>query len=176
MAMQAPPLGNGRAPLLMAGVLTLLLGLVTATSALVGPVPRQQETAERSRPPIRAVIPGAAASPLTTEDRLGSAPACPPEHSQASPPGTAVLASTDEDPRGYLQKMATLPYRRRMTTPTTLDPYQASLNPVVYLAGLATPTARHDGSVQAGAGFRRHCRGATGLNEIPAAPSADGPG
>src|SRR5688572_20316744 len=73
VAIQAAALANGRDPLIMAGILTMMLGLVTTASVLVGPEPHQQETAERSRPPARIVLPGAASCPLTGEDHLSRA-------------------------------------------------------------------------------------------------------
>jgi hypothetical protein len=56
-----------------------------------------------------------------------------------TPPGDR--SARDEDPRAYLGEMAALRYQRRLATATTRDPYQASLNPAVYLARDATPGA-----------------------------------
>jgi hypothetical protein len=145
VAIRRPSLAGGRDPLLVVGVLTMMLGLGTVGSGLVGPEPFPEEAAEAMYPPARTDLPGTAASPLAVGDRVSSGSTCHSGHPHASRPGTAVLASIDDDPREYLSKMAAMRYRHRVATATTPDPYQASLNPAVYLAGDTTPIA-HDGS------------------------------
>lgn len=154
--MRVPPRADGRDRLLVAGVLAMMLGLGMASSALVGPEPLPEETAAGSDPPVGIVLPGNAASPLAVGNRVGGDPACQPGRPHASRPGTVVRGSINDDPRGYLGKMAAMSRRHRVFADTTRvfadttpGPYQASLNPAVYLAGVATPTTRHDGPVQA---------------------------
>src|SRR4051812_42722623 len=143
--MRVPSRADGRDLLLFVAVLTIMLGLGLAGSGPVSLEPLPREAAEGSSPPARTVLPGTAASSLMIKDHVSNAPSCRPAHLLASPPGTVVFASIDEDPREYLSKMATLRYRRRVSAATTLDPYQASLNSAVYVAGDTTPIA-HDGS------------------------------
>jgi hypothetical protein len=140
-----PSLADGRDRLLVVGVLATLLGLGLAGAGLVGPAPHPEEAAVGAYSPAWTVPPGAAASSLAGGDRCDNDPACRPGYPPASRPGTAVLAPIAGDPREYFSEMAAMPRRRRESTATMPDPYQASLNPAVYRAGQATPIA-HDGT------------------------------
>ena len=148
MAIRVSSLADGRGPLLVAAILAMLLGLGTATSGLLGHEPAPEEAAETSDPPIRTDLDGAAATPLALEIGFAGDSACLPKPPQASRPGTAAVASADENRQEYLGKMAAMQRRRRASAATTPDPYQASLNPAVYLVGDAPPMA-HDPATRA---------------------------
>jgi hypothetical protein len=142
--LRVPSLADRLEPLLVVGILAMMLGLGTAGLGLVDPERLPGEAAAGSSSPARTVSPGAASSPLTIGDRFHGDPACHSEHPHVSRSGSVSLASIVEDPRQYLGKMAAMRHRRRVST-ATVDPYLASLNPAVYLAGAAAPIA-HDGS------------------------------
>jgi hypothetical protein len=105
-------------------VLTMMLGLGLAGSGLVSPAPLPQEAVQGSYPPARTVLLGTAASSLAVGGSFSSDPACHLGHPLASRPGGVVPAWSDDDLRQYLRQMAALRYRRRVSTATTLDPYQ----------------------------------------------------
>jgi hypothetical protein len=122
-----------------------MLGLGIAGCGLVGPEARLEGAAEGSYSPARALLPSTAVAPRPYGDRFRSDPACYSGHLPASQPGPVVLAAADNDPRAYLSTMAAMRQRRHASAATARDPYQASLNPAVYLAGDGTPSAA-DGS------------------------------
>ena len=131
--MRVPFLADRRDLLLMAGALLLLPGLGLAGAGLVGLAPYPEEAAERLHLPARTAFPDATDAPLIVEDRSTSAPSSHLGHPHASRPGTMALAAFDEDPREYLSEMAALGFRRRLITPIAIDPYQASLDPALYV-------------------------------------------
>jgi hypothetical protein len=122
-----------------------------------------------SRPDGVKVSTGGESSPLSREDFSGGAPGirqltadcdrpaadtgCLPSQelavrAEAQPrqPGKLASLSPESTPRrDYLTKMTTM-MRRRPIDLTSVDPYQASLNPAVYVTGNATPTERGEAS------------------------------
>lgn len=145
MAMRRSSHAAGRDRVLVVSVLTVLLGLRLVGSSLAGPEPAAGVGAQGSQPRTSSILPSTAASPLVVEVHITS-DLTPPRGRPLAPRPDTVVAFQEDDPRAYLSKMAALRFRRRLTTPTAPDPYQASLNPTIYIVDAATPTA-HDCSV-----------------------------
>ena len=118
VAVRALSLVDGREPLLVVGVLTMMLGLTAAGAGLVGLAPLPGATAGRPHPPARTVLSGA--SPLAVEDHVGSEPDPHSGCFLASPSGAAASAPIDGDPREYLAKMTAMRLRRREPSVTAI--------------------------------------------------------
>lgn len=147
MAMRGSCRADGRDWFLVIAVLTMMLGSGLVGLALVGPGPLPQAAMERSTSPAGAVPPGAATSPVIVTRRFISLPVCHPG-AIASHAGPGEFPPLEKDHRVYLNKMAELRFRRDPATPVAFDPYQASLNPAVYV-GYPTTNATpilHDGA------------------------------
>jgi hypothetical protein len=142
VANQGPSRTSERAPILVVGILTMLLGLGAACSGRSGPAPLPDEAAEGRSPPASPVRPGAALAPRPGADRVRRDAPGSPGPCSAARPSAVVRASSDVDLRDDLRQMATLRLRRRVAPPATNDPYLVSLNPSVYGAAPATPMAR----------------------------------
>jgi hypothetical protein len=142
VAIRVPSLSDGRDPLLVIVVLTLLLGLGVIGSALVNTEPLPRAAAEGPHPPARTVLPSTRTFPHAEADHFSSDLVSRSGHSLLPRPDIMGVASIDDDSREYLSKMAVLQRRRLTGRDRPADPYQVSLNPGVYLADVATPIAR----------------------------------
>jgi hypothetical protein len=136
-------LAAGRDLLLVIGVLTMLLVLGLVGSGLADPEPSPKVVTQGPYQPARTIVPSTTrASPFVVEEHLSRELASHPGHPLASRPANVVV-SIDDDPREYLRKMAVL-QRRLSGQDSPPDPYQASLNPAVYVGYFtidATPIA-----------------------------------
>jgi hypothetical protein len=137
VAIRGPSPGDGRGQLLAFGMFALALSLGAAGAVGIGAdhAPSRLGPASASAP----TVPGAAGPlwraeaetrPRVESSRIRADPRAPPE-------GTAVLAFRGQDGREYLAKMAAM--MRQRGAVTYVGPYQASLDPALYLAGPATP-------------------------------------
>jgi hypothetical protein len=116
-----------------------VLGVGLIDAGVGGPEGLREGDAEASSVPSRFVQPGTTASLLAIEDQTSVAPACPQEHPHLSRPLPPDLEVIGEDPREYLRAMAASRPRRQGDAASMSDPYQASLNPTVYLISLEKP-------------------------------------
>jgi hypothetical protein len=128
VARRLPSRADGRDLFLVIAVLAMMLGLGLIGSGLATFDPYPTVVVKESNPPVSRIQTRTTATPLIVTDRFSSAPTCHPGYPLASPPSSVVFAPNEDDPREYLSKMAAWRSRRRLTTPTSLDPYQASLN------------------------------------------------
>lgn len=119
---------DGRALCLFFSTLMLLLGLGLVGAGLAGAGASRDVVATKS-------VPLAAAGPLSTADappvdtnHVGSAPACQPGRSLTVAPERVKREPRETDPRVFLSKMAAWRSGQRLSSPTSTDPYQASLH------------------------------------------------
>ena len=123
-------LRDGRELLVATGMLALALGLGSAGAGVidVATTPDPTRSAGAHAPP--GVAPDVGGWRLAAQEVRPSI---------GSREDTAVLAFRGEDGREYLARMAAM---MRLRGPATyVGPYQASLNPAVYLAGETAPSA-----------------------------------
>ena len=131
MARRLPSRADRRDRFLVIGVLTMLLGLGLIGSSLAGPEPYPEVVAKRPYLPATAILPSTATSPLVVKEHVSRGLAPSRGHPLALRPAN-VVAPREDDPREYLSKMAELQRRHFAGQNRPPDPYQASLNPVLY--------------------------------------------
>lgn len=137
---------RGRPSLLTIGGLLLMLGIGAAGFGRVEHELLQEVATVESNPLTLSVVPHVASTRTNQDGRTSNAWCHRGEPVGAAPDATA-RATVHEDQRRYLSKMAALPYQRRSATASALDPYQASLDPAVYLVNDAPlPTMNGDPS------------------------------
>jgi hypothetical protein len=142
VARRLPASADGCDLVLAVSVLSLLFGLGLVGAGLAGAEPFPEAVATRPSPPASAVLPSTAHAPAMVTDRLSRQAACLPGTLRTMRSGSLARAPLEEDSREYLSKMTALRFRQRFTTPTALDPYQASLNLGLYVGDFtvaATP-------------------------------------
>jgi hypothetical protein len=129
-----------RQAFLMISVVAVVLGSGLTGAGLGGLENLRLQDAETTSVSAHIVLPITTDSPIAVGDHLSVEPACPQAHAHLSPRDSPNLAGIDEDPRGYLQAMAALRTHRPGEQVARYDPYQASLNPAVYLMRKDSPS------------------------------------
>lgn len=138
---------GGGVSFFVAGVVLLLVGLGAVGAGLVDRVPLRQQIPAAAYLPAVAASPRFAASPLATLAAFRGNPSCLLGSTVDPRPDATAPVVIDEDPRHYLSKMAGLRYLDPATA-SAPDPYQASLNPSVFLTGDVMTAAIAAGSRQ----------------------------
>jgi len=130
----------------MIGGLLLLLGMGAAGLSRVE-YERFREVATAESIPMTLTDPPHVVSPVAFQDGSTRDGWCHESDSVGASPNATARTTGHGDQRRYLSKMAALPYQRRSATASALDPYQASLDPAVYLVNDAPlPTMNGDPS------------------------------
>lgn len=123
----------------MVGVLSTLLGVGVATAGRGDPARPRPDGTEVSSVAVGMALPETIAEQIPVGEHISAEPACPQALALLSPPNPSDVAMTNEDLRAYLSTMAALRVRRQGDAVIRSDPYQASLNPAVYVVRLDDP-------------------------------------
>ena len=141
---------DGRVLCLVCSTLMLLLGLGLVGAGLAWAEASRNVVATKSVPLAAAVPLSTATAPLVDTNHIGSALGRQPGRSLTVAPERVKREPRETDPRVFLSKMATWRSGQRLTLPTALDPYQASLHLTISVGDFTTAAASANHALDGG--------------------------